>query len=88
MALDTQNKRRSILGIKPVPDSELDSNDRIQFMDWFSGIFPIVERFFFWRKDGRNSTNFNQDGDSSDPFVKGKHSGGYWVPVLDFPEDQ
>jgi hypothetical protein len=86
--LDTENKRRSILGIKPVPNMNLDMNDRLQFMDWFSGVSPVVHRFFFWRKHDLNLTNWEQESDLIGVFIPVKMAKTIWVPVLDFPEDQ
>jgi hypothetical protein len=72
---DTENKRRSILGLKPVANLVLDSLDRIQFMDWFAAILPRIESFFFWRKHHMNQTGWEKENVSADPFSKGKDAG-------------
>ena len=38
MAVDTQNKRRSVIANLPVPDGAVSAADRIQTTWWYSGI--------------------------------------------------
>jgi hypothetical protein len=41
MAIDTENKRRSVVHVLPVPDSDIDQADRQQVAWIYSGILVI-----------------------------------------------
>lgn len=38
MAIDTENKRRSVLGVLPVPDGSIDAPDKLHLWEIYSGI--------------------------------------------------
>jgi len=44
--MDTQNKRRSVLGLLPVPDSDISKADREAAIGLYCGITPLTARYF------------------------------------------
>ena len=93
MALDTQTKRRSMIGIPgigtlPVADLSIDNSDRRHIVDVYAAFPSVTDTFFFWRKRATATPAWVQGAAPNDvPFVASKHGTGTWVRDQDYPEE-
>lgn len=92
MALDTQQKRASVLevpGIQelPTPDASIINVDRMMVSDLFGGLTPPFDDFFFWRRDGNDGQQWTQAGAGGNIFSSSQPVGNNWVKVAEVDDE-